>query len=198
MNRRLLLSITVACGFTLGFAFCNTDKKDQRAEDKTSPITVSELSAPFTESFSQLLKSYFELQKAFAESDTLKANAAAASLQLNSESLKVSSLQGDSTGTIKETAEYYAGTLASSAKSLMGQQDLEKKLREFNTISDAMWSLTRTVQYDAEKLYYHYCSMAFDNMGAYWVSNSREVHNPYLGENIKNCGEVTDSLDYRN
>jgi hypothetical protein len=46
--------------------------------------------------------------------------------------------------------------------------------------------------------------MAFnDNEAAYWLSNSREVVNPYLGKKhpkyssgMLHCGEVKDSLNY--
>jgi Cu(I)/Ag(I) efflux system membrane fusion protein len=38
--------------------------------------------------------------------------------------------------------------------------------------------------------------MAFNKQGAYWMSNEREIKNPYFGNEMLNCGSVEDSLDY--
>lgn len=32
--------------------------------------------------------------------------------------------------------------------------------------------------------------MAFDNKGAFWLSEIEEIRNPYFGEAMLNCGEV--------
>ncbi|MCA6074074.1 efflux RND transporter periplasmic adaptor subunit [Fulvivirga sedimenti] len=43
-------------------------------------------------------------------------------------------------------------------------------------------------------LYIMYCPMANDNDGAVWVSSSEIVENPYYGEMMLNCGEVTETI----
>lgn len=178
------------------FVACNGNRKDQNADEKASPLTVSGLSAPFTQSFTQLLNAYFELKEALVESDTLKVNAASASLQLTADNLKVSELQGDSSGMIKETAQTFASIISSSSSALTAEKDLYEKRREFNMISDALWNLTRTIRFEGEKLYYQHCPNAFDNEGGYWLSRSVEIRNPYYGEKNRDCGEISDSLDY--
>jgi Cu(I)/Ag(I) efflux system membrane fusion protein len=37
--------------------------------------------------------------------------------------------------------------------------------------------------------------MAFDNKGAYWLSNTQEIYNPYFGEEMRFCGEVKEQLN---
>jgi Cu(I)/Ag(I) efflux system membrane fusion protein len=32
--------------------------------------------------------------------------------------------------------------------------------------------------------------MAFDNKGAYWLSETKEIRNPYFGDKMMTCGEV--------
>lgn len=187
------LSLLILC--LLAILSCNSNRKEQKVDEKAAPITVSQLSASFTGSYEKLLQSYLELKDALVQSDTVKANAAAASLLLNTENLKVSDLQ-DTSGTIKETAGVFVSTISGSASALLGEMNIDDKRRELNMISDALWNLTRTVRYDGSKLYYQYCPMAFDNAGAYWVSKSGEIRNPYFGDKMLTCGEVTDSLDY--
>ena len=36
--------------------------------------------------------------------------------------------------------------------------------------------------------------MAFDNTGGYWLSNSKEVRNPYFGNSMLKCGEVKETI----
>ncbi len=39
-------------------------------------------------------------------------------------------------------------------------------------------------------VYKQYCPMAFNGKGAYWLSNSNEVRNPYFGDQMLKCGVV--------
>ena len=39
-------------------------------------------------------------------------------------------------------------------------------------------------------LYLQYCPMANDNKGGYWLSNEKEIKNPYFGKAMPDCGEV--------
>lgn len=194
---RYLVPFSLCCFLSITvFVSCNSSSHEQQADERTAPLSVSGLSAPFNQSFKQVLNSYFELKEALVASDTVKANAAAASLQLNADNLKYDELKGDTSGMIRETAQTFSSTISGSANAITGEKTLDDKRREFNMISDALWNLTRTVRFDGEKLYYQYCPMAFDNTGGYWLSRNIEVRNPYLGEKMVSCGEVTDSLDY--
>jgi Cu(I)/Ag(I) efflux system membrane fusion protein len=38
--------------------------------------------------------------------------------------------------------------------------------------------------------------MAFDNKGAYWLSDQAKIRNPYFGDKMLECGEVKDTLNY--
>ncbi len=197
MGKRAIILIAVLAVIILVFKFCN-GKPDKNAvtDVKQTPLAMSQNSEPFNRSFNDLLFSYYSLKDAFVASDAEKVNTAAAELVKAADSLATNEIKGDSTGMIKETAKQFAQTLGSSAATLAAAKDLESKRHEFETVTDALWSLTRTVQYDGQKVYYQYCPMAFDNKGAYWLSNTTEIRNPYFGDKMLKCGEVADSLDY--
>jgi len=36
--------------------------------------------------------------------------------------------------------------------------------------------------------------MAFDKKGAYWISENREIQNPYFGDKMPKCGEIKEEL----
>jgi len=175
---------------------CSDGDKQAAEPVKDQPLSVSKNSAPFTQSYDLLLSSYYSLKDAFFASDSAKVNLAASQLLINADSLKVNEIQGDSSGVIKETAGTFTSTIHSSAEALQKESSLEEKRKEFDVITDALWSLTRTVKYDGSKVYYSFCPMAFNSKGAYWLNNSSKIENPYFGEEMPDCGSVEDSVDY--
>ena len=173
------------------------NKGDGGAEGpKQQPLSQGANTGAFNESFNRLLTAYYGVKDALVASDTVKANKAAAELQMAADSLKVDEIQGDSTGTIKETALSYTGTIVGSAKGFLGETTIDEKRKEFEMLTEAMWNLSRVVKYGGRKIYYQYCPMAFNDKGAYWMSNEREIRNPYFGDQMLECGKVEDSLDY--
>src|SRR5687767_9025926 len=155
--------------------FCNSeDKQADKPAEKQQPLSVGDNTDVFKQSFTQLLNAYNTLKDALVASDTAKATAAALELRTAADSLKVNEIKGDSTGVIKETAASFSSTISGSAQALAAEKDLKNKRKEFEMIADAIWSLTRTVRFSGQKLYWQYCPMAFDNKGAYWISYERE------------------------
>jgi Cu(I)/Ag(I) efflux system membrane fusion protein len=143
-----------------------------------------------------MLKSYYALKNAFTNADITKVNSAAGQLGQHADSLSLNEIKGDSSGMIRETAKSFASNISGSANTILGDNKIEDKLREFNMITDALWSLTRTVKYDGQKVYYQFCPLALDNMGGYWLSDKIDTDNPYMSDKSKGCNEVNDSLDY--
>ncbi|WP_176521879.1 efflux RND transporter periplasmic adaptor subunit [Longimonas halophila] len=76
----------------------------------------------------------------------------------------------------------------------IGATDGLQELRaEFNTLSLVLAYSIQRFGADVE-VYRQYCPMAFDEEGAYWISDEKEIHNPYLPENMLRCGEVVEPL----
>ena len=194
----LLIIVLVVIVLLVRPFFCSGDDKqaDKKKDVEQKPLSISENSNAFNQSFTQLLNSYYSLKDALVASDTAKASSAAHAVAKAADGLKVNEIKGDSTGVIKETAKNFTGTITSSAQALAAEKDIKDKRKEFVMIADAMWSLTRTVKYEGEKVYWEYCPMAFNKQGAYWMSNEREIKNPFFGNEMLNCGSVEDSLDY--
>ena len=195
MGKRALLFVLILGAIFVFFKFCNSRPEKEQPETKPEPLAVGETSGAFNESFQTLLSSYYALKNSFVSADTAAVNGSARQLLLSADSLKVNEIAGDTSGMIRETANVFAQTITASSNALVAEGDITAKRREFEMITDALWSLTRTVQYGGQKVYYLYCATAFDNRGAYWLSNSAESKNPY-GNNGPVCAQVADSIDY--
>lgn len=171
-------------------------KKEDKPEEKQKPVPLGKNTGPFNQSFAQVLTGYYALKEALIASDSVKAATAGAALQTVTGQLKVNDIQGDSTGMIKETVKTYMGTISTAAQVLATSKTLDDQRKQFESIADQLWTLTRAVQYSGEKVYWQFCPMAFDNKGAYWMSNDTAIRNPYFGNKMLTCGSTDDSLDY--
>ncbi len=177
--------------------------KTAAAPAETAAFTSKNTDA-FNQSFDHLLSTYYSLRDAFVEYDTAKVNSASQELSADAGSVKLEELKTDSTGTQRGTAKKYADTVKLAAGRIQSEGNWEKKQRSFETLSDAMFHLARTVKYDKQKIYVQHCPMAFNNEGASWISSSSEIVNPYMGKKhpkykaaMLECGEIPDSLDLR-
>lgn len=196
MKKIIIWLLILAAASMLIYQFVVKKQFDEPQVDETKPIVMKNSSAGFTQSYDTLLFAYYALKDALVASDASAADAAAAKLKIAADSIQLNELDSDSTGLIRETATSYIGTINVSVDALQQEKDLEAKRKEFEIISDALWSLTRAVQYQGGTVYYQFCPMAFNNKGAYWLSNSNQIRNPYFGDKMLKCGSTQDSLSY--
>ncbi|PWT99554.1 MAG: hypothetical protein C5B52_10535 [Bacteroidetes bacterium] len=181
-------------GLILIFAACKSGSKNE-AQQAAEEVKSSAHSDAFNQSFEKILTHYYQLRDAFVASDTEKANQVATALIGAADSLNLDELKkADTSNIIVSTAKSYTGTISSEGKGLLGETDIEGKRKEFQMISGALFDLIRTVRYDRQKIYLLNCPMAFDQQGADWLSNSPDVHNPYFGAKMPDCGNVKDSI----
>ncbi len=76
---------------------------------------------------------------------------------------------------------------------LESAKDLEEMREHFRALSASMLEITELFGLEKDVLYKSYCPMAFDNEGAYWLSEVEDIRNPYFGDAMLTCGEVTET-----
>ena len=181
--------------FLLVLAACSNEEKEKASDQPQVPLAKSANSAGFNQSFSRMLDDYYSLKDNFvAEKDSLIASSAR-SLIFSVDSLQINELKADSN--IIATAETYTQGISSELKGLLGEKGIEAKRKSFQMVSDQLYDLVRTVQYDKAIVYHQFCPMAFNDQGANWLSNSSDIRNPYIPKKMLTCGEVKDSIDFR-
>lgn len=176
-------------------ACAGSDQKAGNEAPKDEPLAQSKNSATFNDKFSNFLSNYYHLKDALVLTNTDMAVASAKLLQGSADSLDLKDVKADSS--IVQMANGYAQTVSSEAKALSAEKDIEAMRKSFQLISDAMYDLVRTVRYDKETVYHEFCPMAFNDAGAYWLSSSADIKNPYFGKKMLTCGEVKDSINFK-
>lgn len=202
MKKWILLIVVLLVAGLLTFKLF-LSKEEAKPEVKDKPLTVGRNSSGFNQAFGAMLDEYYALKDALVEWDTVKADRAAYALAQKADSLPVRLLKADTN--VVATAGSLAASVGGEAKGLVGEGDIAQKRKGFNMLTDELYNLIRTVRYDGETIYHVRCPMAFnDSEEGYWLSNTNEILNPYLGKHhpkykgtMLNCGEVTDSIDLR-
>lgn len=182
----------------LGMALfaCN----QQAPEEKKAAGGVAEaLQAPYSQVFYDSLgatmQSYYKLSDALVQADGTAANTAAAALKGHVDSLPVTLLQMDSSHLANITG--ITGSVSAELDGLAGESTLEGKRASFQMVSDMLFDLVKNTGLKGHTIYHQYCPMAFDDKGAYWLSDKADIQNPYFGHKMLTCGETKDSLIYK-
>lgn len=81
-----------------------------------------------------------------------------------------------------------------SASKISASTDLEDQRKEFSTLSNEMTSLVKAAKLSTGSIYLEYCPMANNNEGAYWLSNEKQIKNPYFGDAMLKCGSVKETI----
>jgi hypothetical protein len=203
MKKALLLIGVLA--LALGFTYLLLHKSSSntvKTEEKDAPLTVSSKTAAFNRSFAGVLNSYYQLSDGFLVADTSQISTAANRLNKAVDSIRFDQFKADSSVTL--TAVSVAQSIQGEILGLIGEKTMEQKKREFNLITEDLYSLIRVIRYDGGVIYHMRCTTAFaDSSEAYWLSSTSQIVNPYSGKNIPAVdnkmpgnGEVSDSIHY--
>lgn len=168
--------------------------------DTTAQTTSGDLQAPFSDEFYDSLKvtmtAYYQLSGALVKSDTLAADLAAVSLKSHLDSLPIARLGVDSTR--ESQLQVNAGDIAAELQGLLIEKGgLDARRESFNMVSEMLYDLVKATGLKGSTVYRQYCPMAFNDKGAYWLSDKAEILNPYFGDAMLTCGSVTDTLRFQ-
>ena len=119
---------------------------------------------------------YLKLSDALIQSDANAAQVAANALEAGAKSLEGGS------------------ALAENAAKISATSDVEAQRVAYENISNEMIALVKKDGLASGEIYVEHCPMAFNDKGASWLSNSKDIRNPYFGDKMMSCGEVTETI----
>jgi len=190
------MKIHLFCLFLLFSFACNqpNQKDGIKVNNGGKSLPTSANSSAFNQSFDSLLTAYLQLKDQLGDEKDSGIAQATKALILASDSLKLSELKTDSD--LVQTAFSYSDGISSEAQGLLGENSILSKRRSFQMISDQLFGLIRTVQYSHKILYRFYCDKAFEDQGAYWISDQNSLNNPYQPMSKAPCGEIKDTIPF--
>ena len=176
------------------FVACNNDGAKQNTSSATSETTDMKTNASGTTTDSQvkvLLAGYLDMKNALAKDDDKGAADAGNALVKafdGFDKTKLTAEQAKMFADIQTDAREHAEHIGSNAGNIEHQRE------HFETLSKDLYDFVK-VAGAGEKLYYTHCPMYNNNKGASWLSETKEIHNPYLGKSMATCGSVKEELN---
>ncbi|HLN22044.1 MAG TPA: efflux RND transporter periplasmic adaptor subunit [Bacteroidales bacterium] len=132
---------------------------------------------------------YIALKNSLVNSDQTKAKENAAKFKKVLSEMKMNVKTDKSMLDITEKMIQSAETISSSST-------IEKQRSAFAVLSDQLYDAVKNSGLMGKTTYYQFCPMARDGKGAYWLSETNEIRNPYYGESMLTCGETRETIKY--
>ena len=204
LKRILLVLLILILGFVgfIWFFYFRGGKKIPKGPAPV-PLAVSKHSVTFNQSVQSVLDDYYALSESFVNWDTVEINKHATALKTAMDELKVEELKVDTTGIYESVLDPLANAKAATA-SIFTDPSIDNKRTSFNNLSENLRLLFIIVKYDANKLYWQECPMAFgEDKPGNWLSKTDAVRNPYLGnkhpkykDDMLECGAQKDTINF--
>ncbi len=183
----LLYSLAI----TLFFASCGTGGKNESSGNTADTAATQETAGVASNaSVKPILDAYFSLKNALAQDNDQNAAAAGKQLAATMGGLDKSTLNKEQAAVftdIYEDAKEHGEHIAGNAGNIAHQRE------HFETLSEEMAELAKVSP--GGKMYIDHCPMFNDGKGANWLSESKEISNPYLGKAMPTCGTVKEEIN---
>ena len=177
--------MTLMAFATLGVMACSseTDETETDRTDTTQTEVPVEPAPAYQgnitpEQTNQLVAAYLETKDALVEDDMEGAQGGARNVMKALEEVSMDA-----------TLE----SIRTNAQEISEADKIEVQRQHFKTLSEEIYQVAKSIPSGIE-LYKEYCPMAFDNEGAYWISQNKEIYNPYFGASMLRCGKVEETI----
>lgn len=194
--KKTILAITI---ITFVIASCNNSGK--KSADKSVPSDTTNTKQPLSDtsnknsgnistSVKSLIGVYLEMKNALANDNAKDAATAGNEFVETLNKVDVSSIQADKKQVwtdIAADAKEMAEHIGKSAGKIAHQRE------HFEMLSKDMYDLVKAFG-AGQSLYKDFCPMYNDGKGAFWLSELKEIKNPYMGQDMGECGKVQEEI----
>ncbi|MFW5700287.1 MAG: efflux RND transporter periplasmic adaptor subunit, partial [Cyclobacteriaceae bacterium] len=153
------------------------------------PVKTMDVPVAFQEQITRIADDYFSVKNSLVDSDSSVAASAAEDF--------LNTLSAVDMTLLDEESHHQWMTLLvglnEAAGMIAGTETLDEQRVHFEHLSMNMIEVVEYFGLQLDMIYKMYCPMAFDNEGAYWLSTSEEILNPYFGEMMLRCGEIRET-----
>ncbi|HYQ57911.1 MAG TPA: DUF3347 domain-containing protein, partial [Draconibacterium sp.] len=168
----------------------NNRVMDMSNEAQSTPVEAVEVDPKFVTQLTAFYKAYIKMNEAFIESDAPKVSAEAKNTMQALSNVEMELLKGDTHLDWMDQLNVLKPTL----ETIGNGNDLEKQRLEYATFNQAFYKSLKMFGLDNETAYYQFCPMANNDQGAFWLSETKEIRNPYFGDMMLSCGETRDTI----
>lgn len=161
--------------------------------DTVVNVNAVEINDRLREHTSVVVNTYLELGQALMQNDTEAARDRAEQLREILERNEQENM--DLQPQAKELYTNAAHIIRQSVRNLLAADMIPPIKTAYAAMAPAAYKLAKISDFNGQDLYYQFCPQALDNEGAYWLSRTAEINNPYgEGDELQNCGQTVGRL----
>lgn len=143
----------------------------------------------FKNQLRNVFEAYLPVKDALVQSEQAVVKSTAKELENALNAVDMKYIQGEAHKVWMEDLS----SLKASVSLISSSSNLKKMREALSPLSDQLYHSLKKFRVEVEG-YRQYCPMAKNNKGAYWLSDSDEILNPYFGDTMLTCGNVDDEL----
>lgn len=197
--KNLIIGIAIA---TTTLAACNSgsnNSAENKKMDDTTKIdnsmakdaaTANNATPKANGAMQEMVTQYLQIKNALANDNGKDAASAGNAFVESMGKMDKTSLTADKKKTwdnISDDAKEMAEHIGKNADKLEHQRE------HFDMLSKDMYDMVKTFG-GGQTLYQDFCPMYNDKKGATWLSETKEIKNPYLGKKMPTCGSVKEEI----
>ncbi|MEQ6122248.1 efflux RND transporter periplasmic adaptor subunit [Reichenbachiella sp. MALMAid0571] len=152
-------------------------------------VKTMDVPQAFREQITALADAYFKVKNGLVADDPKATQSALEQLEAALDQIDMAGLKGQAHDHWMALKQKFS----EATKMMQDEENLDGLRQHFSMLSENMLEVTESFGLQKDKVYKDFCPMAFDNKGAFWLSESEEILNPYFGEAMLSCGEVKET-----
>lgn len=163
---------------------------DEKAEVKTIAVAFPSIDAQAAAAVKEIVGHYLHVKNALVKDNSSEAASGAKALQTAISDMDKSLLSAAQ----KSAYDKQEGALKEHALAIAKNEGkIAEQRTHFAPLSNSIYELVKNFG-GGRTLYHDHCPMARDNQGAMWMSETKEVRNPYFGAEMLTCGTVEEQV----
>lgn len=157
---------------------------------KAIPVSFTNVDGKAAASIKTMVDHYLHIKTALANDQPAEAAKGATAMGEAIKKLDKSLLTAEQ----KNAFDKVGDKLAEHAEQIKANAGKIKEQRShFVLLSESVYELAKSFG-AGRPLYHDHCPMARDNQGAMWLSEEKEIKNPYFGAEMPKCGSVEEVI----
>lgn len=169
----------------------NPDRNSSDISDLPSKETRVEVSPRFQEQWDSLLNAYLKIKESLVQAEEANFPLYVEEFQGALQQINSQDLQEGSRSKWNERKK----ALEKAGSGMLSVESLEDRRQRFLVISEEMIKTISDFGSKNRTIFVNYCPMANSDQGAYWLSEMREIRNPYFGDAMLSCGEIVEEIN---
>ncbi len=174
----------------LSFGAVSVSAQEHTQTQEQQAITQHKVEVQFQEKLAGLYTSSLPLTEAFVASDSYAVKKQLAPLKEAMEAVDMRLLKGQA------HADWmmYAKAMLNSITAMNKSQTIADQRKAYAQFSEKLYQSIKAFGINHTEAYYQHCPMALGNKGAFWLSDKKEIQNPYFGKAMLKCGRTKEKI----